>query len=98
MEIFGLPGLIMEVYDTRHLYTFTMIDMYPCSGEIGLFSTRHFKTSKNKFLQELMLYLKDPIAYLENHALIKMHFGDSSQELVSKMRNTCRHLPMELLK
>lgn len=97
-KFYGLPGLIMEVYDTQHLYTFTMIDMYPCSGEIGLFSSRHFKTSKNKFLQELMLYLKDPIDYQENHSLIKIHFGDSSQELVSEMRNTCRHLPMELLK
>lgn len=97
-KFYGLPGLIMEVYDTQHLYTFTMIDMYPCSGEIGLFSSRHFMTSKDKFLQELMLYLKDPIAYLENHALIKVHFGDSSQDFVTEIRNTCRHLPMELLK
>lgn len=75
-----------------------MIDMYPCSGEIGLFSSRHFKTSKDKFLQELMLYLKDPIVYQENHALIKIHFGDSGNDLVSEMRNTSRHQPMELLK
>ena len=97
-KFYGLPGLIMEVYDTQHLYTFTMIDMYPCSGEIGLFSSRHFKTSKDKFLQELMLYLKDPIVYQENHALIKIHFGDSGNDLVSEMRNTSRHQPMELLK
>lgn len=94
----GLPGLIMEVYDNQHFYTFKMIDMYPCSGEISLFSSKHFKTSKDKFLKELMLYLKDPIAYYENQALIKIHFGSSSNDLEAEMRNTNRHLPMELLK
>lgn len=97
-KFYGLPGLIMEVYDTQHQYSFKMVDMQPCSGEMALFPTKHFKTSKDKFLKELMLYLKDPIAYQENHALIKIHFGSSGNELVTEMRNTSRHLPMELLK
>lgn len=68
-KFYGLPGLIIEVYDTQHLYTFTMIDMYPCSGGISLFPSRHFKTTQEKFLNELSLYLKDPVFYEENKVL-----------------------------
>lgn len=94
----GLPGLIMEVYDSKRLYSFKMVDMQPCFGKIALFPSRHFKTTKDKFLKEQSLYLADPVYYEENYALTKIHFGNSSQGFVTKMKNNSRHQPMELLK
>lgn len=88
----------MEVYDSKHLYSFKMVDMQPCFGKIALFPSRHFKTTKDKFLKEQSLYLADPVYYEENYALTKIHFGNSSQGFVTKMKNNSRHQPMELLK
>lgn len=97
-KFYGLPGLIVEVYDSKHLYSFKMVDMQPCFGKIALFPSRHFKTTKDKFLKEQSLYLADPVYYEENYALTKIHFGNSSQGFVTKMKNNSRHQPMELLK
>ncbi len=97
-KFYGLPGLVMEVYDTRHLYAFKVVEIQPCSGKIALFPSRHFKTTKEKFLKELYLYLEDPIYYQENNALYKVHFGKSSHGFITETRNNCRYQPMELLK
>lgn len=99
-KFYGLPGLIMEVYDTQHQYGFVFIDIHPCSGEMALFPSRHFKTTKEKFLTELSLYLKDPIDYQENKALTKIKYGNTpgDLEMMTEQRNNCRHKPMELLK
>lgn len=99
-KFYGLPGLIMEAYDTKHLYSFTFCGMHSCSGEMALFPSRYFKTTKEKFLTELSLYLKDPIDYQANKSLTKITYGNTSGdlEMTTELRNSCRHQPMELLK
>lgn len=96
-KFYGLPGLIMEVYDTQQQYRFTFIDAYPCQGEIALFPSRRYKTTKQKFLAEQISYLKDPIGYLESTATVKIKFGNSKHQLAEETANNGRHLPMEIL-
>lgn len=97
-KFYGLPGLVMEAYDTQHQYGFKFLDIYPCSGEIAMFPTKHFKSTKTKFLQELSTYLANPVSYRENNAPVRIHIrGNSQNELNTELRNNCRHLPLELL-
>lgn len=95
-KFYGLPGLVMEAYDSRQQYTFTALGIQTCSGKMALFPVRHFKTTKDKFLKEQALYFNDPIGYQEHNALIKIRFGNSSQELKEEIDTHYRHLPMEL--
>lgn len=96
-KFYGLPGLIIDAYDTHCLYRFSFVGVRSCSGSIALFPAKHFKTTKEKFLREKNLYLDDPVEYLENKAVVKIHFGESSQGISTEMKNTCRHQPIEII-
>ena len=93
----GLPGLVMAVYDTRRQYTFTFIDMQACNGDVALFPSRAFKTTKEKFLKEYATYQSDPIAYYATRSLTRISFGTPDSQLVQEIKNNNRHHPMEIL-
>ncbi len=97
-KFYGLPGLVMSVYDTQHQYSFTFIDMQPCHGDIVLFPSKSFKTTKEKFLKEYAVYQNDPIAYYNDHAIIKISFGKAGNDFEKEIKNDNRHRPMEILK
>ena len=97
-KFYGLPGLVMSVYDTQHQYNFTFIDMQPCRGEVALFPSSTFKTTKEKFLKEYDLYLNDPVAYYATRAVVRIEFNKPNATLPKKWKNESRHRPMEILK
>ena len=96
-KFYGLPGLVMSVYDTHRQYTFTFIDMQPCKGDVALFPSRTFKTTKEKFLKEYATYQSDPIAYYATRSLTRISFGAPDSQLVQEIKNNNRHHPMEIL-
>ena len=97
-KFYGLPGLVMSVYDTQHQYSFTFIDMQPCRGDVALFPSSTFKTTKEKFLKEYALYLNDPVAYYATRAVVRIEFNKPNATLPKKWKNESRHRPMEILK
>lgn len=60
----GLPGLIIEVYDTQHHYEFTFLGMRPCNGNIAIPIDGYVKTTKTKYLRTKQLSIDDPNAIL----------------------------------
>ena len=72
--------------------------MQPCHGDIVLFPSKSFKTTKEKFLKEYAVYQNDPIAYYNDHAIIKISFGKAGNDFEKEIKNDNRHRPMEILK
>lgn len=97
-KFYDLPGLVMSAYDTQHQYSFTFIDMQPCRGDVALFPSSTFKTTKEKFLKEYALYLNDPVAYYATRAVVRIEFNKPNATLPKKWKNESRHRPMEILK
>ena len=96
-KFYGLPGLVMSVYDTHRQYTFTFINMQPCNGDVALFPSRTFKTTKEKFLKEYDVFLSDPAAYYANRSTVKIQFGKQDGGYPKKWKEQSRHRPMEIL-
>lgn len=61
----GLPGLILEAYDTQHHYEFLFQGMRPCAGKIEIPVEKYSKTTKKDFLRIKQLSIDDPNAMLE---------------------------------
>lgn len=64
----GLPGLILEAYDTQHHYEFTFLGMRECAGEIAIPQEEYVKTSKKDYLHVKQLSIDNPNAFLEGIA------------------------------
>ena len=64
-KFYGLPGLILEVYDTKHHYEFQFLGMRPCSGKIEIPNRDVTKTTKKEYLRLKQLAIDDPSAYLD---------------------------------
>ena len=96
-KFYGLPGLVLHVYDTRRQYAFTFLGIVPCTGAIALFPSRTFKTTKEKFLKEYDFYLADPVGYLAKNTIVRVEFGSKDGGIPERMRNESRHRPMEIL-
>ena len=64
-KFYGLPGLILEVYDTKHHYEFQFLGMRPCNGKIEIPNQDATKTTKKEYLRLKQLAIDDPSAYLD---------------------------------
>ena len=64
-KFYGLPGLILEVYDTKHHYEFQFLGMRPCNGKIEIPNQDVTKTTKKEYLRLKQLAIDDPSAYLD---------------------------------
>ena len=64
-KFYGLPGLILEVYDTKHHYEFQFLGMRACSGKIEIPNRDVTKTTKKEYLRLKQLTIDDPSAYLD---------------------------------
>lgn len=92
----NLPGLILEVYDTKHEYTFTYIDAHSVNGEISLPSSKHFNVDKTIFFKQQAKFYEDPVAYTKENATIRISFGNSQNGFTKGIRNNNRHQPLEI--
>ena len=64
-KFYGLPGLILEVYDTQHHYEFLFQGMRPCAGQIEVPVEEYSKTTKKEFLRITQLSIDNPEALLQ---------------------------------
>ena len=75
----GLPGLIMEVYDSRNQYHFTIAGIRKVDGQpIKFLESQYIETSRAKYQKTLRRYLEDPIGYINNNTNIKISISSPS--------------------
>ena len=64
-KFYGLPGLILEVYDTQHHYEFQFLGMRPCAGKIEIPVEDYTKTTKKEYLRVKQMSIDDPESALQ---------------------------------
>ena len=60
----GLPGLIMEVYDTQKHYVFEFVGIKKSDANITLLPYQYTLTSRDTYMKAYKKYIKDPLAAL----------------------------------
>ncbi|EFI71152.1 MULTISPECIES: GLPGLI family protein [Segatella] len=61
----GLPGLILEAYDTQHHYEFNFLGMNKCDVEIFVPVVNCTKTTKKKVIELTQKRIDDPNAFMK---------------------------------
>lgn len=64
-KFYGLPGLILEVYDKQHHYEFQFLGMRPCAGKIEIPVVDYTKTTKKEYLRIKQMSIDDPESALQ---------------------------------
>ena len=64
-KFYGLPGLILEVYDKQHHYEFQFLGMRPCAGKIEIPVADYTKTTKKEYLRIKQMSIDDPETALQ---------------------------------
>ena len=64
-KFYGLPGLILEVYDKQHHYEFQFLGMRPCAGKIEIPVVDYTKTTKKEYLRIKQMSIDDPESVLQ---------------------------------
>ena len=90
----GLPGLIMEVTDTKRQYVFEFVGLKNSNAEITLLNKDYSKTTREKYLKTYKNYLKDPIGYISASSGLKISIQGSATRQVKTP--AARYSPMEL--
>lgn len=80
-KLHGLPGLILEVYDTQRHYEFAFLGMRDCAGEMAIPVDDCIKTTKYNFLKTKQLSIDDPKAFLKG---VEAAMGIKSEGKVPK--------------
>lgn len=90
----GLPGLIMEVYDTHNQYKFEFVFMDKKRANITLLPRDYISTTRDKYLKALKNYIKDPVGYISSSSGLKINLkGNARAKMKAK---GIRYNPMEL--
>lgn len=79
----GLPGLILEAYDTQHHYEFNFLGMNECTGDIKLPEKEYSKTTKKKFISIKQLSIDDPNSFVKG---IEATLGIKSSSKIPKRK------------
>jgi GLPGLI family protein len=75
----GLPGLIMEAYDSRNQYHFIIAGIRKVDDQpIKFLESQYIDTSRTKYQKTLSRYLEDPIGYINNNTNIKIQISSPS--------------------
>ncbi len=93
----GLPGLIVEVADTKKQYSFHFIDMRPCNKNILLLPKKKMKTNLISFLIEQEKYIKDPFNYLSKTSGINIIIKGHDKKTEKNLIKDTRYRPMEIV-
>lgn len=75
----GLPGLILEVYDTAWHYHFEFLSMSQSEAEIGLLTRDYTKTTREKFLKAQTNYIKNPVDYIAATSGMKISLSGNAK-------------------
>lgn len=87
----GLPGLILEVADTRNHYKFEFMYMIQHRTDMAL-PKEYTPTTREKYMKVLNKYLKDPVGYVTSTMNIAVSAASGSKT----KSKTQRYAPMEL--
>ncbi len=74
----GLPGLILEVYDTAKHYSFVFAGLRGSGADIALLPLKYTDTTREKYLKAYRNYIKDPLAFLSATSGLKVELNSSS--------------------
>jgi len=91
----GLPGLIMEVYDTQKHYVFEFVGIKKSDANITLLPHQYTNTTREKFLKIYKNYIKNPIAFISASSGITIE-PVSSNKKKPKAAKTIHYDLMEL--
>lgn len=89
----GLPGLVMEVYDTKYQYYYKIVGLRKGENSPILFTNiDYINVELNKFYRTLKRYIEDPVGFISNSYGGKIKVQDTkgnsieASELVKKMK------------
>lgn len=74
----GLPGLIMEVYDTQKHYSFAFAGLRNSDADITMLPRQYTQISREKYLKAFKNYTKDPIGFISASSGMKIITNNSS--------------------
>lgn len=69
----GLPGLILEIYDTQNHYHYTLTGLSRCEGlPITMKDSQYLKTTRKKYTQTLRRYAEDPVGFITSTSNVRI--------------------------
>ena len=93
-KFYGLPGLILELYDTQKHYSFEFAGIYASDANISLIDQQYTRSSREKYLQAYKNFIKNPLAALAASGITVQSVNSSGRQ--SKANSTSNYAPMEL--
>lgn len=80
-KLHGLPGLILEAYDSQHHYEFDFLGMRECAGEMAIPVDDYIKTTKYNLIKTQQLSIDDPGVFIKG---VEAAMGIKSESKVPK--------------
>lgn len=74
----GLPGLILEVYDTQRHYFFEFLGIRDSDANITMLPRQYTRSSREKYLKAYKNYIKDPVAFISAASGMKITVNNTS--------------------
>lgn len=82
----GLPGLILEVYDTSKEYSFVYVGHNKSHSPINSLPHDYIHTSRTKYQKAYRNFMKDPVAYIAAASGMKITLSDSKKKDIAKRK------------
>lgn len=67
----GLPGLVVQAYDSEHLHDFLLFGLEQRAIPIGFKKSSYYKTSRERVIKEYIKFAQDPGKVIEGSGLVK---------------------------
>lgn len=83
----GLPGLILEVHDTKNQYSFEFVGLRKSNANIAELPHQYTKVSREKYNKIYKNYIKDPIAFMSASSGIKVTLVKSTSKNPQAVKN-----------
>jgi GLPGLI family protein len=81
-----LPGMIMEISDSKDQYSYTMVGIIPkAPGDIIIPDVKYYKTSRDKFYKTKHKFDVDPIGYLSSVSNINLTIRNDDGSINKKV-------------
>lgn len=82
----GLPGLILEVYDTDKEYLFMYVGHKKSNSVISSLPHDYIRTNRTNYQKACRNFLKDPVAYIAAVSGMTITLSDSKKKDIAKRK------------
>lgn len=82
----GLPGLILEVYDTNREYAFVYVGHKKTNSPISSLPYKYIHTNRLKYQKACRNYIKDPVAYIAAASGMTITLSDSKKNDMARRK------------